>query len=299
MAYYHVLGFALWIIPVLIFYGIVIARTKGRCSRGEYLIKGLLSFAALSLGIVIFVALQPFAFFIPFFPLFSFTMMIVVWVAAYFYSKYTIQRLYDLGMSWYFLLLTLVPVAGLVLTILLFAKKAGVAPNEYDAPIKYRSICKGKDLLDIHEDKLFFNSVEFRTEYHLGKYNIRLSSYAEKNRFAEYLLANYPSREDYIARREFVHNLVVLSGNDLLETIKTLDLIVMYESRYIKIMGYKLFIRSYNFGYDIIINKEDHQATKEMIDAFDFPGSYSEDENYIYYRKVPKEKLKTWVKNAA
>ena len=172
------------------------------------------------------------------------------------------------------------------------------APNEYDAPIKYHSLCKGKDILDIHEDKLFFNSIEFRTEYHLGKYNIRLPGYAEKNRFADYLLANYPSREEYISRREFVYKPVVLDGNDLLETIKELDLIVLYESRYIKII-YKLFIRRYNFGYDIVISKKDHQATKEMIDAFDFPGSYSEDENYIYYHKVPKEKLKAWVKNAA
>ena len=284
------------IAPVLVFYGIVIARTKGRCSRGEYLVKGLTAFALLCVTAIIFVASLPFMVFAPFLP---FAMMLAVWTAAYLYSKYTIQRLYDLGMAWHFLLLTLLPVAGLIMTILLLVKKSNIEPGEHDVPIKYSKICKGKNTLDIHDTKMVFNNSEFRTEYYLGKYKIKISNYAEKNIFTDYLFANFPSQEECISRGEFVYNVVELTGNDLLELIKKLELILLYESRYIKIMGYKLFIRYYNFGYDIIINKEDHQLTKDMIDAFDFPGSYSEDENYIYYHKVPKEKLKAWVKNAA
>ena len=276
--------------PIIIFYWLVIATTKGRCSRREYFIKTML------ILVIVFTALVIIALSIL---LISFLMMIILWIAAYSYLKFTIQRLYDLGMPWYYLLLTVIPIVGLIMTIVLFVKRAGIEPNDRDEPIKYGKICKGKHFLNIFDDKIFFDSIEFRTEYHLGKYKIKIANYMPKNIFADYLRANYPSQEERVSRGEFVYTVVEATGNDLLEIIKKLKLIVLYESHYIKIRGYKLFMRYYNFGYDIIINKKDHQLTKDMIDTFDFPGSYFEDENYIYYNKIPKEKIRAWIKNAS
>jgi uncharacterized membrane protein YhaH (DUF805 family) len=272
------------IIPTLVIYGIIIARTRGRCSRYEYLVKGLAAFGIIIISLILSVLGIP---------VISFVMIFVMLIAIYNYVKYTIQRLYDLGMSGYYLLLTLIPIVGIVMTILLFIKKSEIEPNEYDEAIKYETIIKGKHSLNIYKDRIIFDDIEFNIEYYLKKYKIKISKYVEKNIFSDYLLENFSSQ------KENIYDLVEITGNDLLELTKKLELIVLYESQYIEIKGYKLFIRYYDFGYDIIINKKKYKLSKDLIDTFDFPGAYFEDEKYIYYKKVTKEDIIEWIKNVA
>jgi uncharacterized membrane protein YhaH (DUF805 family) len=272
------------IIPSLLIYAIIIAWTRGRCSRYEYLVKGLVAFGIIIISLILSVLGIP---------VISFVMVFVMLIALYNYVKYTIQRLYDLGMSGYYILLTLIPIVGIVMTIILFVKKSEIEPNEYDEAIKYKKFFKEKHFLDIYKDRIIFDDIEFNLEYYLKKYTVKISKYVEKNIFSDYLLANFSSQ------KENIYDLVEITGNDLLEVAKKLELIILYESQYIKIKGYKLFIRYYDFGYDIIINKAEHKLSKEIIDTFDFPGAYFEDEKYIYYKKVTREEIIECIKNVA
>lgn len=272
------------IIPIILIYIIIITKTKGRFSRYEYLIKGLIAYCLIIISTILIILSIP---------VISFFMMIFIIIAIYSYVKYTIKRLYDLGMSGYYLLLTIIPIIGLILTIILFTKKSNIEPNEYDEAIKYQNFCKGKHIINIFRDRLMFDDIEFRIDYYLKKMIIKIIDDSDNNIFSDYLFKNYQSR------KENFYYIVEIVSTDFLEILKKLELIVLYESKYIKIMDYKLFIRYYNFRYDIIINKEDHQLTKEIIDTFNFPGAYFEDEKYIYYNGLTKEELIEWIKNVA
>lgn len=272
------------VIPILPIYGVMIALAKGRCSRYEYLIKGLISYGIVIVSTILFVLSIPGI---------SFIMMIIMLIAMCINLKYTIQRLYDLKMSGYCLLLTLIPIVGIILTIILLLKKSGIKPNEYDEAIEYKKIVKERHFLDIHKDQIFFDDIEFRMEYYLRKYIIKISDNIDRNIFSDYLLKNFASR------KENIYTLVSITENDLIEIVSNLNLIILYESQYIKIKEYDLFIRYYDFGYDIIISKEEYKLTKDIIDTFDFPGAYFEDEEYIYYNKVTKEEIVGLIKNVA
>ena len=272
------------IIPTLLFYGIVYFRVKGRCSRYEYIIKNSISLGVLILSLFLFALLIP---------VISFLMFFVMLASIYYYIRLTIRRLYDLAMPGFYIFFTLIPIVGIILTIMLFIRKSSIDLNEYDEAINYRKIIKGKHFLNICKNKIYFDDIEFNMEHYLGKYTIKISKYIENNIFSEYLLHNYSSE------KENIYELVSIKDSDFLKIIKKLDLVLLYEFQYIKLKEYIMFIRYYNFGYSIIINKEEHKLTKNMIDTFDFPGAYSENDKYIYYNNITKEEIMIWIKNVA
>ena len=130
-------------------------------------------------------------------------------------------------------------------------------------------------------------------EYHLGRYIIKISKYSKNNIFSEYLLQNYS------LEKEGIYESVSIEDSDLYKIINELKLVELNEFHYIKLKGYFLFIRFYNFGYNIIINKEDYKLSKDLIDIFDFPGAFYEDEKFIYYNNITKENILKWIKNVA
>ena len=273
------------IIISLAIYGIMIALVKdGRCSRHEYIIKKLII-----IGLYIFTILM---FFLGI-PVISFIMFIFLYIVMYHNVKYTLQRLFDLRMSSYYLLLTIIPIAGLIITIILCIRKSSIKMNEYDDAVNYKKLFKGKHFLNIFKNKIEYDDVEFGMDYYLGKYLIKISKNVEKNVFSDYLLRKFTPKI------ENIYSIVEIGKDDLQNIIKENNLIVIYESQFIVIKNYKIFIRYYDFKYDIIMDKNDHELTKDIIDTFNFPGAYLEDDEYIYYTKISKEEILDWIKNVA
>ena len=194
--------------------------------------------------------------------------------------KYTIQRFYDLGLSGWYILLKLIPIFSVFVTIYLYFKKGNSEINEYDEAINYKKLFRNKHFIDIHEKMFFVDNFEYQYERYLGKYIIKISYYEEINFFTEYLFK-------YFTIDEF---------NNI---IKSLNLIIINKSFYINIKEFKVYIRKEDFKYTIIIDKNINNVSKELFKLFDFPGAYFEDDDYIYYNKIYKEKLLEWIKNVA
>jgi hypothetical protein len=211
----------------------------------------------------------------------------------YFNLKYTIQRLYDLNLSGWYILLKLIPVFSIFVTLYLYFKKGDININDYDKAINYKSFFKNKHFIDIYENKFIVDDEEYQYEQYLKKYQIKISKYRKENYFSKYLLENFPVEQYQI------YKIIEFSEDKLKEIINALNLIVIEQSFYINFRNYRFFIRHEDFKYTIILNKNDNKITKELFDVFDFPGSFYEDEDNIYYNKIYKEELLKWANNVA
>ena len=86
---------------------------------------------------------------------------------------------------------------------------------------------------------------------------------------------------------------------ELPKIIDALGLLTIYDSFFLQLKGLKLCIRKENFHYTIIIDKTNTEISKESCALFHFPGLFGEDEEYIYYTRIPREALAGWTKNFA
>jgi hypothetical protein len=207
--------------------------------------------------------------------------------------KYTIQRLYDLGLSGWYILLKLIPVFSIFVTIYLYLKKGDCGINIYDKAINYRKLYKDRHFINIYDNMIAVDDEQYIFEQYLDKYTIKISEYSKENIFADYLLENYQAEKTQIYRT------IEIKKDDLIKIIEILNLVVIINSFYIRIKQFELFIRKENFYYTIILNKHNNIISKELFDTFDFPGAFSEDETYIYYSRIYKDDLLTWIKNAS
>ena len=103
----------------------------------------------------------------------------------------------------------------------------------------------------------------------------------------------------YLIKETQIYKIIEIEKNELQKIINELDLIVIKNSFFVKIKEFEIFIRKEDFKYTIIIDKNINNISKELFEIFDFPGSYYEDEKFVYYKGVYKEKLQDWVKNVA
>jgi uncharacterized membrane protein YhaH (DUF805 family) len=291
-----------WIIISLIIYAIVINKVNtGRCFRYEYLIKSIIILGA---HIVIFTLLtinsflRSFFVFIPqIFLMFSFPSFLIL---IFFFLKYTIQRFYDLGLSGWRIILTLIPFFGIFVILYLFIKKSNCRINQYDKAINYKKLFSDRHCIDICDNTFIVNNEEYQYGQYLGKYTIKISSLGKENFFTEYLLKNYPSKEERIHRTAGItYKVVEITEDDFCDLIKQMNIIVIKNSFYVRIKGFEVFIRKEDFKYTIILDKNMNEVSKELFKTFDFPGSFYEDEENIYYIKVDKRELLMWVKNVA
>jgi hypothetical protein len=212
-------------------------------------------------------------------------------ILSFFSLKYTIQRFYDLNVSGWYILLKLIPIFSIIVTLYLYFKKGDHGINDYDKAVNYNKILKNKHCIDIYKNKFIIDNETYQYETYLDTHIIKLSKYNKMNFIIEYLLKNYQFEEEHIYR------IIKISKDELIKIIDTLKLIVIYDSFYLQIKDFKVFIRKENFKYTIILNKNDNKITKEMFDFFNFPGLFFEDENHIYYNGINKKDLLMWVKN--
>ena len=276
------------ILILLFIYGIIIRRAKtGRCFRFEYIVKTLMIIGLYILCYsVIFIH----------FNFFSIKALISIFFIAlpiltYKSLKYTIQRFYDLGLSGWYILLKLIPVFSILITIFLYFKKGKKEINEYDEAINYKKMLKEKHFIDIYENIFFIDNFEYQYELYLEKYLIKIPNSEDNNFFTDYLL------EKYAVKKTQYYKIVEIAKEELNCIIENLNLIILNESFYINIKQFKIFIRKEDFKFTLILDKKQNAISKELIETFDFPGSFLEDENYIYYDRIDKEKLLLWVKN--
>lgn len=272
------------IVITLIIFGIVINKVNsGRCFRYEYIIKTLIILGiAITCILVIIIDSR--------FILFTF---VIYFVLMYLYLKYTIQRFYDLDLSGWYIVLTLIPVIGLFVTLYLYFKKGNCEINAYDKAIDYRKLFDNKHCIDIYDNLLIVDNEEYQYERHLNNYIVRISNYKEDNFFTEYLQKNFSVKEDQIRKT------VEITKDEFQKIIENLELIVINNSFYMNIGGFRIFIRKEDFKHTLILDKQHNKITKELFDTFDFPGAFYEDEKYVYYRKINKQDLLKWVKNVA
>ena len=278
------------IVTTLLIYGIIIKKVdSGRCFQYEFIVKTLIIMGIYIICIiVIFVHFTLFSI-----NGFIFLFILGIPVLMYYSLKYNIQRLYDLGFNGWYILLKLIPIFSILVTIYLYFKKSDREINEYDKAINYKKLFKDKQFIDIYENIFFIDNDEYQYEKYLGKYIIKLSIHGNENLFTEYLKKKYPVKETHIFKS------VEITEDEFNDVIKYLNLIIVNKSFYINIKGFKIFIRKENFKYTIILDKNINKISKELFEVFDFPGAFSEDENYIYYNKIYKENLLVWVKNVA
>jgi uncharacterized membrane protein YhaH (DUF805 family) len=274
------------IIILLVFYGIIINKVdSGRCFRYEYIIKTV---TIIGLEIICFLL-----FAIKVWPILTFICFISIIVLMFFSLKFTIQRFYDLNLSGWYILLKLIPIFSIFVTLYLYFKKGNCGINIYDKAIDYKKLFENKHCIDIYKDKFIIENEIYQYEIYLNKYSIKLSKYGEDNFFKEFILKNYQAKEDRI------YKVIEFPKNELNKVINTLGLIVIKHSFYLQIKDFEMFIRKEDFKYTIILNKANNKVSKELFDFFNFPGSFYEDESYIYYNKIDKKDLIVWVKNFA
>ena len=96
-----------------------------------------------------------------------------------------------------------------------------------------------------------------------------------------------------------INKTIEITDVEFRRLIKDLDLLIISNSFYININKLEIFIRKEDFKYTIILDKNINEVSKESLEIFDFPGSFYEDNGYIYYSKIDKSDLLMWVKNAA
>jgi uncharacterized membrane protein YhaH (DUF805 family) len=278
------------IIITIIIYGAVIKRVdSGRCFQYEYIVKTLI---IIGLYIICFALI-----FIHFF-YFSINAFILLCffafpVLMYKSLKYTIQRFYDLDLSGLYILLKLLPIFSIFLTFYLYFKKGNCGINGYDKAINYKKIFKHMRFIDIYDKIFFIDNEEYQYERYLGKYTIKLSKYGDTNFFIEYLSKNYQVNDTDISKT------VEIASDEFNDMIKDLNLTVIEKSFYINILEFKIFIRKENFKYTIILDKNINKISKELFEKFDFPGSFFEDDDYVYYRRLYKEDILKWINNFA
>jgi uncharacterized membrane protein YhaH (DUF805 family) len=272
------------IIVSLVVYGIIISKVKdGRCFRFEFLIKKIIIYSLLIIIIALMIIES--YFFIIFF--------IYIFIFFALDTKYTIQRLYDLNVSGWYILLLSIPGINTLTTLALFFTKGNCEINEYDKAINYDKIFKHKRCINIYDRMFIIDNEEYQYEKYLGKYTIKISKYKEKNIFTDYLYKNYKTNE------EGIYKTIEITNEEFKNIIKNMELFVIIDSFYVNINEYQLFIRKEDFKYTIIINKNTNNITDGMFEIFKFPGLFYEDEKYIYYNKINKNDLLKWVKYVA
>ena len=278
------------IIVTLLIYGIIIKKVdSGRCFQYEFIVKTLIIIA---LYVICFVVL-----FIHFnyFSISAFIMLFIISIPVLMYKslKYTIQRFYDLGLNGWYILLKLIPILSILVTIYLYFKKGNSKINEYDEAINYKKIFKEKRIIDIYDNIFFIDNYEYHYEKYMGKYIIKISYNDENNFFTEYLINKFNIVKNNI------HKTIEITNDEFINTIKSLKLIIVDKSFYINLKELKIFIRKENFKYTIILEKYENNISKELFEAFNFIGSYFEDDEYIYFNKITKEELIKWINNIA
>jgi uncharacterized membrane protein YhaH (DUF805 family) len=283
---------------LVVIYCFVIYNTKsGRCFRYEYIIKVLiiifLSIFCIGIGAIISPPLPPSVHTSLQGSSSEILILLLMFFLLYYYWKITIKRLYDLNLSKWFILLAIIPTINILLTLYLFVKKGNCEINKYDKAIDYKKIIKDKHFIDIHESHFLVNGEENKYELNSDKYIIKIPKKQKENIFTDYLLINYLVKETQTDKT------VEISNDELKNIIINLGLIEIINSFYIKIKKLEIFVRNENFKYTIIVNKNNIDYSKELLEKFDFPGSYFEDKKYIYYDKIDNNNLVKWVKNVA
>ena len=269
------------ILVTLVIYGIFIKKVdSGRCFRYEFLIKTLTIYG---LYIVCFIAILPF-------PFYNYTLLIILLIPVLMFLslKYTIQRLYDLNMDGWYILLKLIPLFSIAVTIYLYLKKGEGGINDYDKAIDYKKYFKNKHFINIYDKIFIIDDEEYQYERYLDKYTIKISKLRKENFFTDYLYNNYQIKEDHL------YKMAEITKDEFTKMIEALSLVIIYDSFYININEYKIFIRKEDFKYTIILDKNINEVSKEDVDKLNFPGSFYEDENYICYNKIDKEHLLMW-----
>jgi len=276
------------ILVVLVIYGIVIKEVNsGRCFRFEYIIKTLI---IIGLYIICFIMLSVhFTYFnISYFVfLFLFSIPVIMFLSL----KYTIQRFYDLDLSGWYILLKLIPIFSILVTFYLYCKKGNREINEYDKAIDYRKLFKDRHCINIHDRFFIVDNEVYQYERYLKKYIINISKYGNETFFSEYLQKNYQINETNINKT------IEITDVEFKSLIKDLGLIIISNSFYININKFEIFIRKEDFKFTIIFDKNTNEVSKELLETFNFPGSFYEDNGYIYYSKIDKNDLLMWVKN--
>jgi uncharacterized membrane protein YhaH (DUF805 family) len=271
------------IIP-LVAYGIIITRVDtGRCFRFEFFIKKFILYSLLII-IIIFTIIKPY------FSSFFFIFILIFFVLD---TKYTVQRLYDLNVSGWHILLLSIPVISTFVTLVLFFTKGNCEINQYDKAINYGKIFNHKRCIIINEKIFIIDNEEYPYEKYLDNYTVKISKYKKENFFTDYLYNNYQAKE------EGIYKTIEIKSEEFKNIINSLDLIVVTDSIYVNIREFQLFIRKEDFKYTIIINKKTSIISDKTLEDFHFPGLFSEDENYIYYAKINKNDLLKWAKSAA
>jgi hypothetical protein len=203
--------------------------------------------------------------------------------------KYTIQRLYDLNLDGWYILLKLIPLFSIAVTIYLFLKKGEGGINDYDKAIDYKKYFQNKHFINIYDKIFIIDDEEYQYERYLDNYTIKISKLGKENFFTGYLYNNCPIREDHL------YKMAELTKDEFKKMIEALDLVIIYDSFYITINGYKIFIRKEDFKYTIILDKNINEVSKEDVEKLNFPGLFYEDEDYICYNKIDKEHLFMWI----
>jgi uncharacterized membrane protein YhaH (DUF805 family) len=274
----------------LLIYGIVIKKVdSGRCFRYEFIIKTLI---IIGLYIISFIML-----FIHFglfnISFFVFLFLFSIPVLMFLSLKYTIQRFYDLDLSGWYILLKLIPVFSLFVTFYLYYRKGKPAINEYDKAIDYTKLFKDRRYINIYDNFFIVDNELYQYERYLKTYTINISKYENETFFSEYLKKNYRINET--DRNKTVE----MTAVEFTNIIKDLNFVIISNSFYLNINNLKIFIRKENFKYTIILDRNINEISKELQETFNFPGSFCEDERYIYYGKIDKSDLLMWVKTLA
>jgi hypothetical protein len=221
-------------------------------------------------------------------------------VLMIFYVIIIIQRGHDLGYSASeVFFLKRVPIIGGFIPYYLFLKKGDNGINEYDEAINYKRYFKGRHCINISDKLLIFDNEQYTYERYMGKYSIKLSDYAKDNIFSEFLIKNYPLREERIHRTGPLFKIIDIPEENFYQFIKQMKFIVIKNSLYLIIKNFEIFIRKENFNYTFILNKNINEISKELLNTFNFPGTFFEDGEYIYYNNASKIELLMWINNVA
>ena len=280
---------------MVIVYAIVIHHSDGRISQIEFC-KAKLTMV----GIYVVYAMCSF-FVFGFFqtPVLFVVGLLLMPVFMFKWMQLSVQRLHDLNLSGWHLLLEAVPIVNLYFMVLRWFEQPSEGMNEYDISVSYVDFLKETRLypkincLELQGGNFKVNAVQFTHRRHEGREmyecsKMELEDDKTVSQFCSEQLETIENAPGYASE----YRVSFLYREQLFESIRTNLHAIVLRNGGLVIDGHEVFVRKDGFSYDLVYDKNVFMA---RFDAFTRQSVVG---NYCCVR-VSKRQLKELVSSIA
>jgi hypothetical protein len=201
-----------------------------------------------------------------------------------------------------FFYLSLLVLMNIIPILNLAPKKSRIDIKDEDVPIDYIDLF-GRLYLDnninivkIDKHYIYINNFQFSVKYFQYKYIV--TSYrdiANEHFFTKFIMENGISKLGF----HYMNTYYEFSNeeyNNMIEKIKTLKNVIYIKHPFMVINDTNVLLRKDGAQYGVALLKSDRKYLISVINLLEVIAEKTENENYVYYKGIKKEKLIWWVK---